>query len=65
MNEKQQFTKTVLCTDNKSLTKHFATQAEAVDYANELLAAGHKVRIVDYRPPKKYVDYLAERGKDG
>lgn len=59
------YTKTVFCQDDKSLTRHFVDPQEAVTYVNQLLRAGHRARLRDYRPPRKYVDILAERGKDG
>jgi hypothetical protein len=59
------YTKTVFCQDDKSLTRHFVDLQEAINYANTLLAAGHQARLRDYRPPRKYVDILAERGRDG
>jgi hypothetical protein len=59
------YTKSVICYDDKSLTRHFVDPQEAVTYANTLLAAGHRARLRDYRPPRKYVDILAERGRDG
>ena len=47
------------------------TTGERYDYAdfntaricaNRLLAAGHKIRLKPYSPPKRYIDYLAEQG---
>lgn len=59
------YTETVFCQDDKSLTCHFVDPQEAVTYVNALLRAGHQARLRDYKPPRKYVDILAERGRDG
>lgn len=57
------FTKTVKCFTDQSLTRHFWGVEDAAAYANELLAQGHKVQLQDYRKPRRYVDYIAERGR--
>ena len=56
------YTHTVHCFDDSSKRRHCATKKEAIAYANELLAAGHKVKIYPYRPQRGYVDILAEQG---
>lgn len=59
------YTHTVHCFDDKAKRRHFKGIEAATRYANELLAEGHKVKIYPYGPPKKYIDYVAERGPDG
>ncbi len=57
----QEFKYTVHCFDDKKLRKHFTNKREAIVYANQLLAAGHKIKLFDYTQPKRYIDYLAEQ----
>lgn len=57
-----QYTHTVHCYDDKSLRKHFEGVEAAATYANTLARQRHKVKIFPYTPPRKYIDYLVERG---
>lgn len=57
----KQFKYTVVCFTDRDKRKFFISKDEAVDYANELLAAGEKCKIYPYQP-KRYVDRLAEEG---
>lgn len=59
------YTHTVRCFDQKDLTKPFTNIKQATKYANQLLRDGHKIKIYPYREPKRYIDYLAERGPNG
>lgn len=43
------FTLTVHCFDDKTLRKNFRRKKDAINYANDLLAQGHKVKIFPYR----------------
>jgi hypothetical protein len=61
----EKFTHTVHCFDDKTLRKHFAGIEAATEYANKLLEQGHKVRIYPYKPARRYVDILVERGPNG
>lgn len=65
MTEQPDYKFTVHCNTDKSKRRHFVSQAEAVAYANDLLRSNHKVRIFPYRPPRRYIDILAERGPNG
>ncbi len=58
-------THTVHCFSNKELTKHFPNIRDAAKYANNLLAKKHQIKIYPYRPPRNYIDIVAERGPDG
>jgi hypothetical protein len=64
MNE-EKYTHTVHCFDDKSLRKHFVGIEATTEYANKLLMQNHKVKIYLYRPQRRYVDILAERGPNG
>jgi hypothetical protein len=47
--------------DNTDGKRHdFKSLAVAVSFANKLSRQGHKVRMVDYKPSKSYIDYLIE-----
>lgn len=37
----------------------------AVNRVNELLRKGYKAWMRPYSPPKRYIDYIAERGPEG
>ncbi len=53
---------------DKSKRRHFVHKTGpqgAVEYANALLAKGHRVKIFPYSPPRRYIDIVAERGPDG
>lgn len=63
--EEQQYTHTVHVWTNKALRKHFAGIEAATAYANDLLKQGHKVKIYPYRPVRRYIDIVAERGPNG
>jgi hypothetical protein len=63
--DNQNYNHTVLCFTDKTKTKYFVELTEATTYANKLLRAGHKCKIYPYRPPRRYVDILAERGPNG
>ena len=65
MTDTLNFTHTVYCFNNKKLTKNFTDGGPAYDYAIRLLRLGHKCKIYPYRPPRRYVDILAERGPNG
>lgn len=65
MEEKEKPTHTVYCFTDKEKTKHLSGVDNAAKYANELLRKGYKVKIYPYQPPKKYIDYVAERGPHG
>ena len=56
-----QFTHTVVCFSDANKRRHFHSVLEATTYANELLRAGHKCKVYAYSPPKRPVDYAAER----
>lgn len=62
MNE--EFTHTVHDYTDKTKRKHFKGIEQATVYANELLRAGHKVKIFSYSLPKRYVDIVVARGRD-
>lgn len=55
------FTHTVVCFSDGNKRRHFHNINDASTYANELLRAGHKCKIYPYSPPKRPVDYAAER----
>ena len=56
------FTHTVVCfTGGPDKRRHFYSIQEASAYANQLLASGHKCKVYAYSPPKRPVDYAAER----
>lgn len=55
------FTHTVHCFTDKTLRKNLPGLHLAIRYANKLLQSGHQVKIYQYRPPKKYIDYLIEQ----
>ena len=58
--EQPEFTHTVF--DNSNNERYdFRSFDEARLAANRLLAAGHNVRLTRYRPPRRYIDYLAEQ----
>ena len=61
---KNDLQKTVHCFDDKRLRAHFMTVEKASAYANDLIRAGHQVKIYDYRRPKTYIDHLAEHEQD-
>lgn len=61
----QKFAYTVHCFTDKRKTQHFRNIGEAVGYANRLLSYGFQCKIYDYRPPRKYIDIVAERGPNG
>lgn len=61
----QNYTHTVVCFDDKTLTKSVEGVEEAAEYANKLLKENHQVKIYPYRPKKSYVDIVAKRGPDG
>ncbi len=65
MEQQPNYTHTVMCWTDKTLRKSFEGIEAATAYANELLRAGHKVKIYPYRPPRRYVDIVAERGPNG
>jgi hypothetical protein len=56
---------TVHCFTDKTKRAHFLDVQDAIRYANKLLRAGEKAIIYPYRPPRRYVDILAERGPNG
>lgn len=64
MRDESSYTHTVHCYDNKSLRQHFVSLGKATQYANSLLANGHKVKIFPYTPSRRYIDIVAERGPD-
>lgn len=64
MSDQPTYTHTVHDFTDKSRRKHCTSLAEATDYANDLLRQGHQVKIYDYKPARRYVDVLAERGPD-
>lgn len=60
----QEYTHTVVCFNDKTLTQSFDNIEKAVKYANKLLRKKHQCKIYPYRPKKSYVDYIAQRGPD-
>ncbi len=59
--KQENFQFTVHCFNDKSKRRHFYSQAAAINYANDLSRKGYKVKIYPYTPPKRPVDYAAER----
>lgn len=64
MTDQPKYTHTVF--DNTTnLREDFTDQKKAIAYANKLLAQGHKINLRPYKPKKRYIDIVAERGPDG
>jgi hypothetical protein len=61
MNEKADFTHTVVCFSDANARRHFTSISDAVDYANGLLRQQKKCKIYAYRQPMRPVDYAAAR----
>lgn len=59
-----EYTKTVRDFTDRSKDKDFVDPQAAIGYANTLLRQGHKVKIYDYRPPRRYIDHVAEHEED-
>lgn len=58
------YKKRVHCKDNKTLSRNFVEPMDAILYANELLKAGHKAFILDYKS-MSHVDAQARKYPDG
>ena len=59
-NRSPQYKHTVRCFSDRSLDAHFEQMKDAIEHVNGLLAQGYKAKLYPFRPPKRYVDFLAE-----
>lgn len=64
-NNQPNYTHTVHCYTDRTRRRHFEGIEAATAYANDLLRQGEKAKIFPYRPPRRYVDIVAERGPNG
>lgn len=58
--ESEQYTHTVVCFTEDNKRYDCASHQQAIDKANALLRLGHRCKIYPYRPPRRYVDFVAE-----